>query len=160
MTGAAFCIKPWVWVREYGPSSAGLIIWTSFNVSTPNGCRDNPSLTHVMAQEFQQHPLGILETGSDQPGSMNLVIPRLLLSASRSQQVCSSSSLTRGWKKVNPPVVQTTLGNPYSDVCARNESLGSCSVKGHQVAEFRCHLITAWSGHMHATGLLEINPLC
>ena len=47
--------------------------------STPNGRRD----THVMVQEFQQHPSGILETGSAQTGSINLVIPCLLLSASR-----------------------------------------------------------------------------
>ena len=33
-------------------------------VSTPNGRRD----THVMAQEFEQHPSCILETGSAQPG--------------------------------------------------------------------------------------------
>ena len=153
MTGVEFCIKPWVWVGEKGPSSAGLIILTSFNVSTPNGRRNNTSLTHVMAQEFQQHPSGILETGSDQPGSINLVIPRQLLSVSRSLKINTSRSVPlqhyTGLKKVNPPVFQTTSG-----------SLGSCSVEGHQVAEFRCHLITAWSGMDTTTSLLEINPQC
>ena len=56
------------------------------------------------------------------------------------QQVCSSS--VHGAEK-----------------CARNESLGSCSVEGHQVAEFRCHLITACSGMDTTTSLLEINPV-
>ena len=55
-------------------------------VSTPNGRRD----IHVMAQEFQQHPSGILETGSAQPVSINLVIPCLQLSASRSLNISTS----------------------------------------------------------------------
>ena len=88
-------------------------------VSTPNGRRD----THVMAQEFQQQPSGILETGSAQHGSMNLVIPCLLQSASRSLKISTSRSVPlqhyTGPKKVNPPVVQTTSGNPYSDVYVR-----------------------------------------
>ena len=106
-------------------------------ISTPNGRRD----THVMVQEFQQHPSGILETGSAQPGSMNLVIPScLLLSASLALKISTSRSVPlqhyMGPKKFHIP---------YSDVCARNESC-SCSAEGHQMAEFRCHQITAWSG--------------
>ena len=101
-------------------------------VSTPNGRRD----THVMAHEFQQHPSGILETGSAQPGSMNLVIPRLLLSASRSLKISTSRSVPlqhyTGPKKVNPPVIQTASGIPYSDVCARNESLAAAQLKDTQ----------------------------
>ena len=57
--------------------------------STPNGRRD----THVMAQEFQQHPSGILETGSAPPGTMNLVIPCLLLSASRYLKISTIRSV-------------------------------------------------------------------
>ena len=98
-------------------------------VSTPNGCRD----TNVMAQEFQQHPSGILETGSAQPGSMNLVIPCLLLSDSRSLKISTSRSVPlqhyTGPKNVNTPVVQTTLGIPYADVCARNASLVAAQLK-------------------------------
>ena len=98
-------------------------------VSTPNGRRD----AHVMAQEFQQHPSGILETGSAQPGSINLVIPCLLLSDSRYLKISTSRSVPlqhhTGPKKVNPPVVQTTSGIPYYDVCARNESLAAAQLK-------------------------------
>ena len=103
-------------------------------VSTPNGRRD----THVMAQEFEQHPSCILETGSAQPGSMNLVIPCLLLSASRSLKLSTSRSVPlqhyTGLKKVNPPVVQTTSGIPYSDVrvYARNESLAAAQLKDNR----------------------------
>ena len=71
-------------------------------VSTPNGRRD----THVMAQEFEQHPSCILETGSAQPESINLVISYLLLSASRSLKLSNSRSVPlqhyTGLKKVNP----------------------------------------------------------
>ena len=73
------------------------------------------------------------------------------LSKSAPAGICSSSAL-HGAEKVNPPVVQTTSGIPYSDVCARNESLAA-------MAEFRCHQITAWSGMDTTTRLLERKPL-
>ena len=90
-------------------------------VSTPNGRRD----THVMAHEFQQHPAGIIEKGSAEPGVMNLVIPRLMrtVACSRSSSRYVQLDHYTGPKKVNPPSIAMTSGIPYIDVCAREESL-------------------------------------
>ena len=81
--------------RRVGPIF-GLFDNLDLLVSTPNGRRD----THVMAQEFEQHPSCILETGSGQPGSMNLVscdpMPTAVcftISQNQHQQVCSSLAL-------------------------------------------------------------------
>ena len=79
--------------------------------STPNGRRD----THVMVQEFQQHQSGILETGSAQPGSMNLVIPCLLLSASLALKISTSRSVP-----LQHYMGQKKFHIPYSDVREMN----------------------------------------
>ena len=89
-------------------------------MSTSNGRRD----THVMAHEFQQHPTGIIEKGSAEPGVITLVISRLMktVACSRSSSRYVQLEHYSGPKKVNPPFIAMTSGIPYMYVCAREES--------------------------------------
>lgn len=86
-------------------------------VSTPNGLRD----TYVMAHEFQQHPTGIIEKGSAEPGVVTFVILRLMKTVAcfRSSKQSVQLEHCTGPKKVNPPSIIMTSGIPYMDVCAR-----------------------------------------
>ena len=96
-------------------------------VSTPNGRRE----THVMAHQFQMNPAGIIEKGSATPGVMNLVIPRIRKTAVKSAPHSPAVPLQHysGPKKVNPPIVSSTEGILYKDLCVRGESLASAQSK-------------------------------
>ena len=98
-------------------------------VSTPNGRRE----THAMATEFQQHPAGLIEVGSVQPGVSTLVIPRLNSSQAKSVGINKAIPLMHfvGPKKVMPPAMQNskTIGISYTEVCARQASLAAAQEK-------------------------------
>lgn len=83
--------------------------------------------THVMAHDFQQHPAGILETGSGLPAVMSLVISRLRKTVAYSLRISTSRSVPiehyTGTNTVNPKAVSPSSGIAYMDAGARGESL-------------------------------------
>ena len=115
--------------REVGPIF-GWFDNLDLLVSTPNGRRE----THVMAHEFQMNPDSNLGSCSAKLGVMNLVVPRLSLSATRSKYHTPPITLQHypGPKKVNPPVFSLTLGIPESDIVNRHKSLALAQQKDMQ----------------------------
>jgi hypothetical protein len=102
-----------------------------------------------MAHEFQQHPAGIVQTGSTRPGVMKLVIPRLPRAAARSVGTNRAIPLQHyaGPKKVNPPVIPMNLGISYTDVCTRVKSLADAQNKDTQwLNSLSSDTTLEWSG--------------
>ena len=108
--------------------------------------------------------INIIEMGSAKPGVMSLVIPRLSRSTSRSLNLSARRSIPlqhyTGPKKVNPPEVLMVSGIPYSDVCAREESLSEAQLKDIQwLNSLSSDQSMEWYGFNNQLAREETSPL-